>query len=220
MVAMPLSASAHIRACRPAVTADMVSLAPQNRLIRARVFTFGGGGAATKVVMGCYDFDTSGNYPFFSSLPDFIYIKAEELQSEPWMESTLRFLSSHLGNQRFGSSIAVDRLTELVFVQAVRVHVSRSQLSRSQLSGWLNAIGDAQIGKSLAAIHANPQEEWSVESLAQNVGMSRSALLKQDDLSILEVANLVGYKSEAAFSKAFKRVTGKPPGFSRKDSVA
>jgi len=210
---------------------------------RNRVFSFGGGGAATKVVMGCYDFDTTGNNPFFSSLPEFIYIKAEELQSEPWMEPTLRFLSSELANQRFGSTIAVDRLTELIFVQAVRVHVGRTQLSSSHTNGWLKATGDLQIGRALAAIHANPEEQWTVALLAQNVDMSRSSfaakfkeltgsspldyvtswrmhkaksLLKQGNTSIVDVANLVGYKSEAAFSKAFKRETGRPPGFSRK----
>lgn len=209
---------------------------------RNRVFTFGGGGAATKVVMGCYDFDTSGNNPFFSALPEFIYIKAEELQSEPWMEPTLRFLSSELARQRFGSTIAVDRLTELVFVQAVRVHVNRTQSLRPHSGGWLNAIGDAQIGEAMAAIHAKPHEEWTVATLAQHVGMSRSSfaakfkeltgtspldyvtswrmhkaksILRKGNTSISEVANLVGYKSEAAFSKAFKRETGKPPGLSR-----
>ncbi len=210
---------------------------------RNRVFSFGGGGAATKVVMGCYDFDTSGNNPFFSSLPEFIYIRSEELQSEPWLEPTLRFLSSELGNQRFGSSIAVDRLTELVFVQAVRVHITRTKIARNNASGWLNAIGDAQIGKAIAAIHQNPQEPWVVASLAQFVGMSRSAfaarfkeltgippldyitswrmhkaeaLLKQGKVTVSEVANIVGYTSEAAFSKAFKRETGKSPGLVRK----
>lgn len=209
---------------------------------RNRVFTFGGGGAATKIVMGCYDFDTSGNNPFFSSLPKFIYIKAEELQSEPWMEPTLRFLSAELAQQRFGSSIAVDRLTELVFVQAVRVHINRTHSSAPHSGGWLNAIGDAQIGQALAAIHADPQQDWTVAALAQRVGMSRSAfaakfkeltttspldyvtswrmhkakaILKQGDCSISEVASLVGYKSEAAFSKAFKRETGVPPGHCR-----
>jgi len=111
----------------------------------------------------------------------------------------------------------------------------------------LNAIGDAQIGKALAAIHANPEEPWTVASLAQYVDMSRSAfaakfkeltgsspldyvtswrmhkaqsLLKQGDTSIIDVANIVGYKSEAAFSKAFKRETGNPPGFCRKHGVS
>lgn len=206
---------------------------------RNRLITFGGGGSVTKIVMGCYDFDTSGKNPFFSSLPEFIYIRAEELQTEPWLEPTLRFLSSELGNQRFGSSIAVDRLTELLFVQAVRVHINRTQMARTNTSGWLNAIGDAQIGKALVAIHENPQAPWVVASLAKYVGMSRSAfaarfkeltgippldyitswrmhkaeaLLKQGKVSVSEVANMVGYTSEAAFSKAFKRETGKSPG--------
>lgn len=221
---------------------DVLSLVDLDPDTRNRVFCFGGGGASTKVVMGCYDFDTSGNNPFFSSLPEFIYIRAEELQNEPWLEPTLRFLSSELANQRFGSSIAVDRLTELVFVQAVRVHVNRMQLSRTHTSGWLNAIGDTQIGKALAAIHENPQEPWTVASLAEYVGVSRSSfaarfkeltgtapldyvtswrmhkarsLLKQGN-SITDVAHLIGYTSEAAFSKAFKREMGESPGSVRK----
>jgi|AGTN01.1.fsa_nt_gi AraC-type DNA-binding domain-containing proteins len=222
---------------------DVLAQSNMDETTRNRTFTFGGGGSSTKVVLGCYDFDTSGKNPFFSSLPEFIYIAAEELQSEPWMEPTLRFLSAELANERFGSAIAVDRLTELLFVQAVRIHVQRTQLSTSHTTGWLTGIGDAQIGKAIAAIHANPEEEWTVANLAQHVGMSRSsfaarfkeltntspldyvtlwrmqkanALLKRGNVSISDVAQLVGYKSEAAFSKAFKRETGHAPGHSRK----
>ncbi len=221
---------------------DVLTQANLDDNSRNRIINFGGGGTSTKVVMGCYDFDTGGNNPFLSSLPEFIYIKAEELQSEPWMEPTLRFLSAELANQGFGTSIAVDRLTELVFVQAVRIYINKQQ-SGLHASGWLNAVGDTQIGKALFAIHSNPQEQWTVASLAQYVDMSRSSfavrfkeltgsspldyvtswrmhkaesLLKQGDISLFDVANLVGYKSESAFGKAFKRQTGSPPGHVRK----
>lgn len=221
---------------------DVLAQCHLDETVRNRVFSFGGGGAATRVVMGCYDFDTGGKNPFLSSLPEFIYIKAEELQSEPWLEPTLRFLSAELANERFGSSIAVDRLTELIFVQSVRVHISRMQRQQSQTSSWLHAVGDPHIGRAVTAIHANPEEQWEVASLAKLADMSRSSfaakfkeltgippldyvtswrmhkaksLLKQG-LSIYEVASLVGYKSEAAFSKAFKRETGSSPGLIRK----
>jgi AraC-like DNA-binding protein len=221
---------------------DLIDLLKLDFTEGHKLIDFGGGGATTKVLLGCYDFDTSGNNPFFASLPAFIYIRAEQLQTEPWLETTLRFLSAECASGKLGSSISVRRLTELVFVQAIRAFISLQQ-AEAHKSGWLNAVSDPQIGQAVSLMHEHPEEPWTVAELAHRVGMSRSAfaarfkdladvppldylttwrmqkaraMLKHADLSIFEIADHVGYKSEAAFSKAFKREIGQAPGNFRK----
>jgi AraC-like DNA-binding protein len=208
-----------------------------------RVIQHGGGGSQTKLIMGCFDLDTRGNNPFLKSLPEFIYIKAEDLHSEPWLEMTLRFLAAECANGKIGSSISVGRLTELVFVQAIRVFIAQQEDVPGK-AGWLNAVSHPQMGKALELIHENPNQAWTVATLAHSVNMSRSAfaakfkemtevtpmeyvtswrmhkaqsLLKEGEGSLSEIALQIGYQSEAAFSKAFKRETGRAPGFYRKN---
>jgi AraC-like DNA-binding protein len=134
----------------------------------------------------------------------------------------------------------VCRLVELLWVQVVRTHIATTPVASH---GWLRALSDAQIGGALSLIHDKPAATFTVAGLAQAVGMSRSAfasqftrlvgepplhyiarwrmlkasqLLKEDRLTLAEVANAVGYESEAAFSKAFKRWSGQAPGSYRR----
>ncbi|HEY9775638.1 MAG TPA: AraC family transcriptional regulator [Planktothrix sp.] len=138
-----------------------------------RLIEYGGGGTKTKIIMGCYDFDTSNNNPFFASLPDFIYIRSEELQSEPWLETSIRFLASECSSTKLGSAICVRRLTEMVFVQAIRLHMNRHEPDAK--TTWLSAVADPQIGRAISLVHDAPQEDWTVAQLAHSVGMSRSS---------------------------------------------
>lgn len=207
---------------------------------------FGGNGAATKLVMGCFELDVAQQNPFLRSLPEFIHIRAEDLQTEPWLDVTLRFLASECANEKPGSTLAIGRLTDLLFVQALRVYVAQ-QLRESKGQGWLLAMSDPQIGKALSMVHAEPAHSWTVEKLAKEVNMSRSSfaakfadmtestpldyvtslrmqraskLLVDGEQNIGAVAFAVGYKSEAAFSKAFKRTTGSAPGRYRRHKSA
>jgi AraC family transcriptional regulator, alkane utilization regulator len=207
-----------------------------------RSIQYGGGGCPTKLIMGCFELDTNGSNPFLQSLPEFIYIRSEDLQSEPWLETTLRFLAAECANGKLGSLITSERLTELIFVQAIRVYIGNQQVHPNK-SGWLRAVSDLQIGRALSLIHESPQAPWTVATLADSVAMSRSsfaakfkeltdvtpldyvtswrmhkaqALLANGSLNLSEIAEQVGYHSEAAFSKAFKRETGHSPGNFRK----
>ena len=134
----------------------------------------------------------------------------------------------------------VSRLTDVIFVQAVRAWLNEQPDSQG---GWLGALRDRQIGAALGSIHREPSRHWSVEALAEEVGMSRSKfaekfrtlvgesplayltrwrmhsaarLLTDDSLTVGEVARRVGYESETAFSKAFRRVFGSAPGVYRR----
>lgn len=208
-----------------------------------RIVRFGGNGTQTKIIMGCFDLDTSTNNPFVRSLPDFIHVKSEDLQFEPWLDSSLRFLAAECAADKLGSTITVSGLMQLIFVQAVRVHIAREQQENTS-SNWLIAAGDMHIGRALKAIHEHPSFPWTVAQLAVQANMSRSSfapkfkelvkmtpldyltawrvyraqkLLNTEEYSLHEVAVASGYQSEAAFSKAFKRATGSSPGQFRKN---
>ena len=142
-----------------------------------------------------------------------------------------------MAEQAPGYEVVATRLAEVLFIQALRAHIASGVEWRNK--GWLRAIFDSQLGTALSAIHANADTPWTVESLAEAAGMSRSAfaarfkellgqtpfeyvtewrmqkamqLLQQRDKKLVDVARSVGYESDAAFSKAFKRVVGASPG--------
>ena len=156
----------------------------------------------------------------------------------------LLLLASEMVDQAPGSEVVANRLAEVLFIQAIRAHVVSGADCRNH--GWLRAIFDPQIGAALKAIHENVNHPWTVESLAEAARMSRSAfalrfkellgqapleyttewrmqkavqLLQQRDKKLFEIAKSVGYDSDAAFSKAFKRVLGSTPGGYRRGSI-
>ena len=204
--------------------------------------TWGGNGTKSSLIIGCFQFETSMHNPLLTSLPEILYVKAEELESEPWLDMTFRFLAAETSADRQGTSAIISRLADLLFIQGVRAHIS--QLKECPKStGFLKAIADPQIGKAISLIHANPEAPWTVASLAAAVNMSRSSfaarftqlmntspvdyvtswrmqkaedLLSQGHVNPSEIAPLIGYQSEAAFRKAFKRETGRTPGTVRK----
>src|SRR6266700_4189011 len=136
-----------------------------------------------------------------------------------------------MAEQAPGSEVVATRLAEVLFIQVLRAHIASGP---ERNKGWLRAVFDPQMGTALSAIHDNVKTPWTVESLAEAAGMSRSAfaarfkeplgdifqrrmqkamqLLEQRDKKLIDVARSVGYESDAAFSKAFKRVVGANPG--------
>jgi AraC-like DNA-binding protein len=196
---------------------------------------YGGGGAPTTIVCGSLSFDRSSLKPITQLLPSFILIKADQAHSLA-LHNTMQTLASEMAEHAPGSEVVATRLAEVLFIQALRAHIA-SRPERNK--GWLRAIFDPQMGTALCAIHDRVKTPWTVESLAEAAGMSRSAfaarfkellgqtplqyvtewrmqkamqLLKQRDKKLIDVARSVGYESDAAFSKAFKRVVGASPG--------
>src|SRR5580700_4182729 len=191
----------------------------------------GGGGAPTTIVCGSLSFDRASLRPITQLLPNFILIKADQARTLA-LHNTLQSLASEMADQAPGSGIVATRLAEVLFIQVLRAHIA-SEPGRNK--GWLRAVFDPQLGTALSAIHDSVNTAWTVESLAEAAGMSRSAfaarfkellgqtpleyvtgwrmqkamqLLEQRDKKLIDVARLVGYESDAAFSKAFKRVVG------------
>jgi transcriptional regulator GlxA family with amidase domain len=168
-------------------------------------------------------------------LPELILVKADQAQTLA-LHATLQLLASEMAEPAPGSEVMVNRLADILFIQCVRAHIAAS--SENCKSGWLRAIFDPKIGVALKAMHERVENPWTVETLAAAAGMSRSAFalrfkellgetpleyltnwrmykatgsLQEDDRKMFEIAKSVGYDSDAAFSKAFKRVLGVAP---------
>jgi AraC-like DNA-binding protein len=202
----------------------------------------GGGGPETHLVCGAFEFENGHDNHLISLLPSFIHIRDAREHASGWLDNTLRQLIHEARYTRPGSQIMVTRLTDLIFVQAVRTWLATQPKDEG---GWLGALRDKQIGQALGIMHRDPGQNWSVESLADQVSMSRSkfaakfkrlvkesplaylsrlrlniaaALLVDSDLTVGEISHRVGYEAETAFSSAFKKKYGKAPGMYRRQS--
>jgi AraC-like DNA-binding protein len=219
---------------QPANTSK-VNLPRDRAKANGNVAHHGGGGAPTTIVCGSLSFDRASLKPITQLLPSFILIKAEQARTLA-LHDTMRALASEMAEQVPGSEIVATRLAEVLFIQILRAHIASGP---ERNKGWLRAVFDPQMGTALSAIHDRVNTPWTVESLAEAAGMSRSAfaarfkellgqtpleyvtewrmqkamqLLEQRDKKLIDVARSVGYESDAAFSKAFKRVVGANPG--------
>lgn len=197
-------------------------------------------GAARLLRCTCHIANPERN-PLLGALPAMVRIACEQWQKPEWLEPTLAWIERELGANFPGARLVVNRLVELVWIQLVRTHIASSPAATR---GWLRALSDPQIGVALSLIHDQPATQFSVAGLAHAAGMSRSAfasqftrlvgepplhyvarwrmlkasqLLKENKRTLAEVALAVGYDSEAAFSKAFKRWSGQAPGYYRRD---
>ena len=190
--------------------------------------------ATPQMVCGHYTFRNGADHPILRALPDYLVTSASVRAREPWLDEMLRLVVQRVFSEEMGSTAAVTRLSEIVFIELLRVGIGQSE----ELQMVLSAFRDRHIGRSLQLIHSRPAEPWTVESLAAEVGMSRSrfaerfselmgtgpmtylsdwrlqkALSLLDDCrcSVQQVAIQTGYQSPAAFSRAFSGKFGLPP---------
>lgn len=200
---------------------------------------FGGEGRVTEIVCGHFELDRAGGHPLLRALPEVVLLGRGEGTDPEWVSTATRLAVLESESQAAGADVVVDRLAEALMIQIVRAHAHRS----ARADGFLAALGDPALAAALELMHAQPQRAWSVDLLAHEVAVSRSAfaarfkavlgttpmqyltdwrmhrareLLRAQDLSLGEVAERVGYRSEFAFAKAFKRVFGTGPGAARK----
>ena len=191
-------------------------------------------------VCGKIVFEDPAGHPLLAALPRVVLLRGGATTLVEWLDPTLRFIASEAVSTRPGAQTVVSRLADILFVQIVRAHLATVAPGAS---GWLGALADTQIGAALGLIHESPGRNWTVQSLAASAGMSRSAfavrfnrlvgepplhyltrwrmqkaqrLLRDGRASLSTVAQSVGYDSEAAFSKAFKRAVGAAPGTYRR----
>jgi len=212
---------------------------------RCTLLRHGGGGAETSMICGSFAFRQRQGHPLLSLLPPMIHVGGEAGHAPEWLDATLRVLAAESRSTSPGRETIVARLIDVLFVQVLRVWLADQP---SDGSGWLGALKDPRISAALAAMHEQPEHPWTVSELASQARWSRSpfaarftalvgepplayltrwrmqvaaGLLLRETLSIGEVASRVGYESEPAFNKAFKRATGITPGaFRRQKSAA
>jgi AraC-like DNA-binding protein len=206
--------------------------------------TGGDGPSDTHLICGFFSCDVRPFNPLLDSLPRLIRVGPHVSHgSNGLLDQFIRFATAEMGNKRAGSQSILNRLSELMFVEVVRLHMG--QLANNN-TGWLAGLRDSTVGRALTLLHGRPTHAWTLEELASESGASRSVLadrfthlvgyppiqylaqwrmqmaakrLTDPGVSIASVAYEVGYESEAAFSRAFKKLVGRSPGQWRKSSV-
>jgi AraC-like DNA-binding protein len=196
---------------------------------------YGAGGPATRMVCGFLTCDGIMSHPLLQSLPRLFKVSVGSGAESAWLVPALNFAAAEAAEPRPGSATVLGKLSELLFVHALRRCLD--SLPDHQ-TGWLAALRDRYVGPAMLRLHADPAYPWTVDGLAAEVGLSRSAFaqrftsllgqppmqylahwrlraaareLRSGNSSLAELAGKVGYESEAAFSRAFKREFGMPP---------
>jgi len=201
----------------------------------------GGGGETSRFVCGYMACDPYLSRPILNGLPPVFKVNIRTDRSGHWLENSILHLVEEAASGRVGSEAMLAKLSEALFVDTLRRYVAG--LPEQQL-GWLAGARDPVVGKSLGLLHNRVAHPWTIADLADEVGISRSALVERftrylseppmtyltrwrlqvaarslasTSRGVAEIAADVGYESEAAFNRAFKREFGQPPGRYRVD---
>lgn len=198
------------------------------------VFPFEGTGTKTVLLCGAFHFENPGDYSLLQCLPKTIHIPGEQGRMAQGFADIVSFIARESASRQAGAEVMLRRLTEMLFIQVVRVWIEQ----QAEVSGgWLAALRDQPISTALGLIHQSPERGWKVEELADAVALSRSAFssrfthlvgeppmkyltrwrmhmathLLKNEVKMEKIAQQLGYDSEVAFRKAFKREVGIPP---------
>lgn len=234
---VPHGAGHLLRSAAGAAPAARVDLLPQRYLSEHyTVLEHGGGGAATTLLCGVVAFDEPAARELLALLPAVVHVDARDASGPTGVRETVRLMAAELAAVRPGGEAIATRLADVLVVQAVRAWLDRDPAART---GWLGALDDPHLGGVLAAVHAAPGRDWTLDALAAEAAMSRTAFaarftevvgeppmryvtrwrmnlahdrLRTGDATVQAVAGDLGYRSEAAFSRAFTRTLGRTPG--------
>lgn len=197
----------------------------------------------TRLICGFFSCDVRPFNPLLDSLPRFMLLgRGASNAPGGLLDQFIRFATAETGNKRAGSQSILNRLSELMFVEVVRNYMDRIE---GDNTGWLAGLRDPLVGRAMALLHANPAHAWTLEELAAQAGASRSALadrfghlvghppiqyltrwrmqlaakrLADRSAKVATIAHEIGYESEAAFSRAFKKAVGRSPSEWRAES--
>jgi AraC-like DNA-binding protein len=211
---------------------------------RAGIPVFNSNGEVTTLIAGHFEFDYQPLHPFLKDLPPIIHIRQYITENQLLLKQVTQLMLEELNNERPGSDVMLQCLSQIMFVNIIRAYLDLEQPGPG--CGFLAALNDPRISKALKLMQDAPQTEWTLESLALEIGMSRSVffnqfkklvhetplsyltnwrvrqaqkLLNADNRTIAEIAANVGYQSEAAFNRIFKAKTGQTPAVYRRSKL-
>ncbi|WP_029040514.1 AraC family transcriptional regulator [Cucumibacter marinus] len=200
------------------------------------------GDQQTQLVCGHFAFDPDANHPMIDALPAYVHIRNYGETAGAFMEHTLRVIGAEAGRGGLGSDLIALKLSEIIFAQALRAYLSGEGSQRPVFAG----LRDRSIARALSAIHAEPGRNWTLDTLAGIAGLSRTVfatrfvelmamtplayltawrmqrarqMLAETGEPIIEIAEQVGYRSEAAFGRVFKKAIGTAPARYRRQAA-
>ena len=222
-----------VRSDAEAEAEDLFSL-PREQISHCyETLKMGDKGDKTTILCGVVQLDHPCAEFIIDSMPDMIYLESAKSTYSSWMSNTVRVISEEAEQTQIGGETILTRLADVLVIQALRYWITHNAEAKQ---GWLFAMKDRRIGKSLSLIHSNPQRQWTLESLGREIGMSRTAFaskftalvgapmlqyltkwrmnlavmrLKEGEKVTPELIEQLGYRSESAFRRTFKKVTGK-----------
>lgn len=187
----------------------------------------------TQLICGHFSLAEGSRHLLFDRLPRYIHLRGYGEEAGPWLEATLKVIGAESGGARLGGDLIALKMSEAIFVQAIRAHIETSA-NGAGVSGF----ADPHLARALTAFHRSPADDWSVAAMAREAGLSRTGFaerfstrlgvtpmayvtawrmqiardaLAARGLSVAEAAELSGYASESAFSRVFKKEMGAPP---------
>jgi AraC-like DNA-binding protein len=202
---------------------------------RPRLLAYGGGGATTKLVCGYLACDARLARMLLAGLAPIVKVNVRGSNAGVWLEASLRYALAEARSPRPGGHGVLAKLAEVLFIEVLRIHMNEQANGRT---GWLAGVNDRIVGAALRALHAEPARPWTLEELARVAGTSRSVLaerfaqlvgqapmqylaqwrmllasnlLARSNAPLARIAEEVGYQTDTAFSRAFRREYGMPP---------
>ncbi|HKE48521.1 MAG TPA: AraC family transcriptional regulator [Rhodanobacteraceae bacterium] len=212
---------------------------------RPRQISFGGGGATTRLVCGYLACDARLARMLLAGLPSILRVNVRGSNAGVWLETSVRYALSEARSQRRpGGAGVLAKLSEVLFIETLRLYINEQSVGRT---GWLAGMGDRIVGAALNHLHERPAHAWTLEELARVAGTSRSVLaerfqhmvgnspmqyltqwrmvlaanlLTRSNAPLARIAEDVGYQTDTAFSRAFRREYGEPPAAWRRNQLA
>jgi AraC-like DNA-binding protein len=202
---------------------------------RPRQLAYGGGGPTTRLVCGYLACDARLAGMLLAGLPALVRVNVRGSSAGIWLETSVRYALAEARSPRPGGAGVLAKLAEVLFIEVLRLYMNEHGEGRT---GWLAGVGDRVVGAALNALHKRPAHGWTLEELARTAGTSRSVLaerfqqlvgsspmqyltqwrmllaanlLRRSNAPLLHIAEEVGYQTDTAFSRAFRREFGSPP---------
>jgi AraC-like DNA-binding protein len=202
---------------------------------RPRQLAYGGGGAVTRLVCGYLACDARLARMLLAGLPPLVRVNVRGSEAGAWLEASVRYALGEARSPRPGGASVLAKLAEVLFIEVLRLYMNEQAGGHT---GWLAAVNDRIVGGALAALHKHPAQAWTLEALAREAGTSRSVLaerfqllvgsapmqyltqwrmmlaanlLSHSNVPLARIAEDVGYQTDTAFSRAFRREYGEPP---------